>query len=326
MEHMSNSTPSSAELLPPTIHSSVEDMPEEMLAIYKNSNRTLAELYSRPLSQRHLERSAGAISRTALGGLGGAPKEEPTCALILGAGQMADTPFLDIVRAFDHTTFIEPDIRTTETTLRTLPSKLLGKVSLIGADITGIAAPFANTIDKLAGQHNDYLGFAAAATSAVRELQIEDTQPNLEQKFNFVCSNLLLSRLTEPLYDFLNGRLRNPPYSTRLSSPDNAEAADQPLASAMDNLRRELQKQHIGYLRRLVADKGVVHFADIYTKLYGRGKDFRRRNVLDEKILDVTIGKGFKDLNNQQPKDRWMWPRPVQSSVVIARALIPKTV
>lgn len=211
-----------------------------------------------------MRKSQSDIAGTALKALErSAPGEERT-AVILGAGNCFDIPLPQLVSEFDRTTLVDVNTKQTEQALCSLPPNLLGKVVLIRADVSGAMKGYYDAFGQ-AMEEKDYRRFQEVAAALVGRLDVVKSQVNFGEKYNFVCSQLLMTQLGSVPTTNL-GELSAKKYGSNfLAEPDKAAE----LSDVVDRQILNIQKAHIGHLRSLTKDRGTVHFADTVAKIEG---------------------------------------------------------
>lgn len=284
------------------IDASLAVMPPEATVSYAWMNEsTMQDYLANPTTQwDHLLRSMQAIRSTAQAALRRSRPGEQRRALILGAGNCLDIPLEEIVDTFDHTTLVDVHVTSTEKALADLPSRLLGKVSLVGADVSGIMAGFITDMQRLGEEQATYDGFTAAAAAKVDSFDPKNKQPDVGRDYTFVCSQLLLTQLTPVPYGVLNGAVVNRKYDRRLSMQSGT-----PLGGALEGLNTHLQHEHISYLAHVVGQTGTVHFADTYGKVVASDRGLVLSPMVDDDLLQAKIDEHFTTL---APSEQWFWP------------------
>ncbi|HSX28935.1 MAG TPA: hypothetical protein VLE73_00080 [Candidatus Saccharimonadales bacterium] len=300
-------------------------IPEHIQMSFANGGHATSSLY-RSFGDRyytsHIDNSHEHIIATAGAALVGTAPGEPSRAVILGAGGCNDIPLPFIAETFDHTTLVDADPASSERALSRLPSELLGKVSLVGADITGIIGPFAHTIGNLVDRHPDMPSFDRAAAEYIRHIDPQDAPPALEGPYTFVSSHLAMSVIAQGPGDILEKLTKRPKLPDELQAATN-EPVD-PLTEALKALEGRLQSAHIAYLGRLIAHNGAVHFADTTDCIrLIKGAGFKRTPLVDEPALRAAVQGGYTEL---RPSKAWLWKSspPVAFSVK-SFALAPRT-
>ncbi len=302
---LSNRVEPSAEGFSPVLHSA-----------YGSMNAAIAAdrlLYANNFQADHLDYSHENIYATAQVALARSVTGEERNALILGAGGCGDIPLIDIVSEFDKTVLVDADISQTELALNALPFDLLGKVSLVRADISGVAKDFDRAFGQ-AATTTSYQHFVQQAAAMVREIDVTKNRLDLGEKFSFVCSQLLMSQLASlPIMHL--GPLSAGKFGRQFEMNPDGEAAA--LVLALDDQNASLQFGHIDHLRRLVRDNGTVHFADTMVEF-----------VDDKKILMMQkpiIGHIDEAFDHVCPAMTWRYDvSPSQAFQVGSFALAPK--
>jgi len=304
------------------IDPSLEAMPSEIREKYVTWNSSLdadfAEYWY--LQAEHIALSQQHIAMTADEALRRAPSGSPRRALLLGAGNCYDTPIAALADAFDSVTLVDVDTQASERTLASLTGRQLGKISLIGADVSGTMGPLLSDIYRLSKEHASYADFAAALTPVVDELPIFGVQPDIGRDYTFVSSQLLMTQLAGLPVQEINVRVLQAKYGHgyRTPAPDAPDAA---LMKGLSALSHCLQVGHVDYLRRLIADTGTVHFADTSALLVD-GKDAARHNLMEYDLVLPQFAARFDMLRDLEI---WDWrQRPDRIFRVISLGFTPK--
>lgn len=313
-------SPESHEYLPtPIIDPTAAGIPLWVAQGYTSMNESIAANRATEQTQsRHLIRSRAAISATAQEALRRAPSGEERTALILGPGGCFDIPVEEIVSEFDRTTFLDVDTTHTERALSSLPANLLGKVSLVKADVSGQVTRVSNIFEKAGTLSANYPNFIKNVSRELKKLTNQPTPTPIKGKYMFVSSQLLMSQICSLPYGQFAEYVQEK-YGQPLSPSISTEpgALDAPLTGAMNMYTMATQTAHIQHLARLVADTGTVHFADTAgIMIAGQPQLMTHPHVLRE------IGKHFIDI---VPMAEWLWKAtPNLPFYVIARSLAPK--
>jgi hypothetical protein len=305
----------------------LDAMPASMAATYTMMNQGLAiEACAYPTRQRlHVERSRQAIARTALTALEMAPAGEPKRALLLGGGNCTDIPLAAIVDTFDHTTLVDSDTESIAASASRLPRPLLGKISLVGADVTGVMAELTGEMERLAAAHTTHAEFAETAAEFICQLDPTMSQPDLGHNYSFVCSQLLLSQLLALPIAFLSTRILEQKYGQQLTN--DAVPEEVSLFAALQDLDRGIQLGHLSWLRRLASPRGTVHFADTYTKATHLTGGPRAGTLLQPYIVDETINPVIdQHFTTLRLSEEWLWQVAAHEAfVVVSHALTPQS-
>ncbi len=286
----------------------------ETYAVINNVDALSYETYS-----AHTLRSWQAIHQTAVSALKNAPSNQPRTAVILGTGNCFDIPLPEIIDSFDSIALVDVDTGSTERALSDLSVKELGKVSLVGADVTGIMTEFGSSLHKLADKTPNISTFVTAASGIIESINPSGRQPHISEDFSFVCSQLLLSQLGLPPKLYLDSLLREK-YGTSLSCDKGG--MEEPMVRALSNLTARLQTSHIHYLAQLARREGAVHFADTYTvgvdtpdapPIIPMVFDHLIAPIIDEHFSEIAARKG------------WLWKQPSgKLFTVVSHSLTPK--
>lgn len=295
MSHISPESP-----IPITVDATVGDMPAWLTEGYVEKNQYIANdnaRYGGTIQAEHINLSHGAIAATAVLALERAPKGEDRTALILGPGGCFDIPLQAIVTEFDRTTLVEVDAASTEEVLSTLPSRLLKKVNLVNADITGGIAPLSKVFENAKMAQLTFKEFIGIAAEAVGELTNRPASPPVEGKYSFACSQLLMSQLVGiPQLQFYNYVQQT--YDRSLSRGPGYE--DEALVFALNEYNLRTQTSHIDHLAQLITKSGTVHFADTLVEIKPGGDMLPMTN---SKVLD-QIKEHFTET---RPQEGWNW-------------------
>lgn len=295
---------------------STTDMPPWVKGAYTEMNKHIAEDESRygdNIQRPHLTLSRRAISATAHAALHRAPRGEERSALILGAGGCFDIPLEEIVTDFDKTTLVDVDVESTERALSDLPTTLLGKVSILKSDITGNVAGLSKIIEN--ARKLPYLDFIDAATSDIKEQATMRRPLNLQGKYSFTCSQLLMTQLSSiPFIRFASfvGEQYGKPLSMGLGLPD------EPLIRALNEYNLGVQVEHIDHLAQLALSHGSVHFADTVAEV--------RNGQILPMISTAPLQRLDRHFDRLKNDEDWLWQSlPTRAFYVFSHSLIPKS-
>ena len=299
-----------------TIDHSMDAFPASFTEAYELMNDSIASEraeFGPTLQREHLEVSRYAIWATANTALSRATAGSTNKAIILGAGGCFDIPVEEIVTEFDATTLVDIDTQHTERALSDLPARLLGKVSLVKADITGGVAEFAEAL-KVVDEESSYERFVEAAVNVVNGINFANNF-GIGGEYSFVCSQLLMTQLSSiPIIKFEN-RIHEK-YGRSVTRQPNP--TDLPLALALNDFNLRNQAGHISHLARLTRNTGTVHFADTIAA------------VKEGRVLPMVTGRPFKEMSRYfvdlaRPAI-WQWQcTPERAFCVSAKSLAPKT-
>ncbi len=257
-------------LLSNRVDPSAGDFSEALDAAYRDMNITIATSrahYAHNLQADHLDYSHEDIYATAQEALTRAIADEERTALILGAGGCGDIPLADIVSEFDKTVLVDTDTSQTECALGALPFAMLGKISLIKADVAGVAKGF----DRAFGQAftaKNYKQYTQRAAEILRGIDITKSRFDPGQKYSFVCSHLLATQLVNIPIMYL-GPVSAERFNRSFDPFTPSGADDVELVEAIRQQLVDIPTGHIDHLRHLVKDNGTVHFADTLTARVG---------------------------------------------------------
>lgn len=271
--------------------------------------------------RRHLSLSRATLTETAEIALDAAEEGTPSRALILGAGNCTDIPLDFIAPNFDEIVLVDADIAATERAVRHLPPYLLGKISLVGADVTGIIPSLSASIEQAVGSCPTFDQFVPTVVQSLSTINPDTSpKPNLGDGFNFVCSQLLMSQLClAPLTHMAVRQI--PQHYGKTPSIADIESEDE-LYRATDLLEVATQLSHISYLRRLVATNGTVHLADTYELDTIETAERQQRVMLDPAVFQPHIDQLF---NSLAPATSWKWTiGPARTFSVTAHSLAPR--
>jgi hypothetical protein len=305
------------------IDPSLAAVPDVQAALFNNGSNALNrrfELLRDTQYRHHVVKSEQQIVATARDALVSAPPDQPTRALILGGGSCNDIPLKYLVAAFDHTTLVDISPAAAERAITQLPEGLLGKVSLVGAEASGILGTFASSMQELADSHADFHSFADAAAAHMASVEANDAPPKLAAPYTFVSSHLVMSQIMGAPGDILDTGVGARTYGRIL--PVQSEK-DTPLPEALTNLQGQLRQAHVNYLGRLVADTGTVHFADTLTIIRPTEGHLKRKPLVDGSALQNDIAQNFTEI---RPPAHWVWKAnpPFTSYGVTSYALEPR--
>ena len=296
---------------------SVVALPSWVKDAYEDRNAQTARdraTYGETIQYEHLTMSRSAIAATAAAALRHANGDEDRTALILGPGGCFDIPLEEIVTAFDKTTLVDVDTTQTERALSELPARLLGKIGLVRADITGRVAEMSAIFEQTDGM--DYLGFIAAATAAVNSMIERPSYPPVQGRHSFTCSQLLLTQLSSiPFLRFARhvGDVYGQPLSLRPGLPD------EPLGYALNEYNVKIQADHIRHLAQLTRPNGTIHFADTIAEVV-HGQVMPMMNA-------VAIEEMATQLSPLTPEVIWTWrSTPDRQFYVLGQSFTPKHV
>jgi hypothetical protein len=247
---------------------SAEGLPAAMVDAYGTMNNNIAydrAFFALSLQHDHLLNSQINITDTAKEALRRTPVIEERTALILGAGGCLDIPLAEIVTEFDKTTVVDVHTEQTEEALGRLPSSLLGKVSLVRAELSGFAKGL-NDMFEQASEQKDFGQFVEVTAAMTRQLDVAG-RAELGSDYSFVCSQLLMTQLAS--IPFLNlSEMIRAKYGKPLTMAPGKE--DDGLIRALDGQNIKAQTGHVKQLRQLVADTGTVHLADTWAEVRGK--------------------------------------------------------
>lgn len=265
------------------------------------------------LNAAHYARSRLSIAATTQEALWGTSHEHERRALIVGPGACHDLPLEHIVESFDHTTLVEMDLPTTERALSVLSPRLLGRVSLIHGDITGMAQRFYGTMNEIVEACDNFKDFVPAAAETCAALRVQDAAPDIGRDYTFVCSQLVMSQLFPPSFEVLGESLKSK-YGVNLS---HALLPDDRLSFAFREYTGKLQAQHIKTLASVVSQSGVVQLADTYLRVSHTGGPTGPMIVSD--VVESAMERHFEHV---RPHEKWQWtPTPAFDFLVVSSAL-----
>src|SRR5688572_8857401 len=253
-------------LLSSGVDPSVEGFSPDLDDAYRSMNVTIATdraAYASSFQRSHLVFSREAIAITAEEALHRSSPGEERSALVLGAGGCRDIPLEGLVSEFDRTVLVDADTEQTERALSDLPSNLLGKVSLIKADVAGVAKGFDRAFGQAVTARN-YRQYAQRAAEVFRDMDVTESWFDPGEKYSFVCSQLLASQLVNiPLMHL------GPVAASKFNRPFNpltpSGRDDAELVEVINQQMVDIPTGHVDHLRQLVKDNGTVHFADTVT-------------------------------------------------------------
>lgn len=304
----------------PIIDQSVASLPPVIIDAYRGMNQNIANermLYGATVQQAHLQLSRQAIGATAHAALARSSSGEARSAIVLGAGGCFDIPIEEIITEFDTTTVVDVDTEQTERALSNFSPRLLGKVTLLKADISGTAARLSDAVGRACDEptHADFIATATEGVRATLASNNDDHHPDLGGDYSFVCSQLLMTQLTSIPISYFRRKVQER-YGVPLSM--RPDLPDAPLAFALNDYNFKVQHSHIAHLSRLVSDRGTVHFADTVAEI---GLDGRLLPMTNKGVLDGLEAR-FSTLH--EPAG-WQWQStPDRSFYVMAYSLAPK--
>lgn len=290
----------------------------EMQGEYAEANDMIAvdrQDFGLSMQMHHLTLSHSNIQETALGALQRSKPGEARTAIVLGAGGCVDLPIDFLVSEFDRTTFVDIDTKHTEMALSSLSTQLLGKVSLVKADIAGVA-PSLESIFEQASQEEDFYRFTDMAARLINSLDVVSTQLQFNERFSFVCSQLLMTQLmgipTLHFNDLVKQR-----YGLDASGQSKINDTNLELALNMQGLNT--RASHISHLQRITRPNGTVHLADTLAIMYAGGQPLP---MVTQDVLR-TIDMYFDHL---RPSTNWMYDASFERQFYVGSyALTPKT-
>jgi hypothetical protein len=304
-----------------TVDPSLENIPPDVRALYTLQNNGMGSDYVNygALQLPHIQQSQEEIGQTAALALKRAPQDRPRRALILGSGNGLDIPLKALLAEFDQTVVVDIDTTNSEAALRhRLPLALLGKVSLVGADVTGVVGEFTATVRRLASEQPTHEGFLAAFATATQTMDLNQAPPELGRGYDFVCSQLLLSQLAVVPQDVMVAAAEAR-YPKQLRTVEGVLAQ----ATAFDNFNMSLRRAHLHLLARTVAESGAVYFADTYVR---SGVDSGVPSVLtmvSEEVVNPVLERHFRPT---RPQKLWVWnANPLTTYAVVSHSLVPNT-
>ena len=232
-------------------------------------------------------------------------------ALFLGSGLGSDLPLEDLVIAgFDSLTLVD---LYSENTARALEERIpspqeQSRLTVMRADMSGVGAEVFNQMEAVREATDNATAFSARTSRILRQAQ---TSPSLDVKldddFTFVCSNLLLSQLTELPFAYIDDVLHN-----RAGVGLNDLSIDNQLFLQFYMLKREIEIKHITNLRSYVSLNGLVYFGDTISDQNGL--------MLGMDEIDAQIEDSFNGLSNKE----WKWHEGDDTFTVVSRTLRPK--
>lgn len=299
---------------PVTIDPSAQGLPSAMKQEYAQTINGIAyerKKYSH-LQANHIEASKRDIAETAEQALRQSrQKRVERTALILGAGTCLDIPMSDILEGFDHTTVLDVDTGHTERFLSELPPKLLGKVSLIRAEVSGMARGLYDVFEKSDG--SSYGRFISSAAAMVDLLDATSSPVELKN-YTFVCSHLLMTQLcTTPVMWFGNAMTQR--YGQTLR-PEPGHSSG-PLVRALLSKTAEQQQRHLRWLGELAGGEGIIHWADTLSAIK-KGREYRMVSPSVSKVLQ----EDFAQLRD--PRTWTYTAEPELAFAVESHSLAPK--
>lgn len=303
-----------------TVDPSAANLPADLLELYDMMNRELAIVHGLPTSTEqvaHLLYSREAIGAAAQTALRSTPAGQTRSAFLLGVGRGWDSPVEQIVSEFDHTTFLDIETTQTEEALSKLPSNLLGKVSLVQADLTGIAGQLVATAQESLDAAGSFADFARTAPHAIRLIR-PDMESHLRGQYSFVCSHLVMSQLLANPWQFVRERVQQKfgqTLSREVGLPE-VSLPDEALALVIGGLTGQLQQRHLSHLNKWVEPTGAVHFADTFAR------SAKMNTTAPEDFLPMLYPEITEDMAvlfpNATPQNHWFWHNRGGDRYVIA--------
>jgi len=243
------------------VHPSAENLPAFMLEGYAQVNAGIhaeRRAFGTTLQAPHLRRSQQDIAETAGEALRRTGSGDERSAIVLGAGGCADIPLERLATDFDSVTVVDLDTSQTERALSNISGPLLGKITLMKADISGLAAGFARLFQE-AGEAPDLDGFSRKAARLATAMNAEAAAARFGDDYAFVCSQLVMSQLVSLPVLEVNERAKERYGQSLRLTPAGPHSE---LFAALNGVNRDAQMAHARQLRSLVRHNGTVHFAD----------------------------------------------------------------
>jgi hypothetical protein len=294
---------------------SAEGLPAVMVDAYGTLNSSIADdraLFALGMQREHLLASRAEITETAIEALRRTPADEERTALILGAGGCLDIPLAEIVTEFDKTTVVDVHTEQTEEALGRLPSSLLGKVSLVRADLSGLVKGVDNVFEQ-ASKQEDYERFVEVAAAMTQQLDVAG-RAELGGDYSFVCSQLLMTQLAFNPFMHLSERV-HAKYGKPLAMGRGNN--DKDLARAIDEQSIKSQTEHLKQLHQLVADTGTVHLADTWAEVRGK--------TMLPMVCEAAVKTIQSEFSNVRDPNMWYYNASLKlKHLVGSYALAPK--
>ena len=256
-------------------------------------NRTIATLDEEPGAVRqstkdHYRRSKTEILRTANLARKRAPRGEPTSALILGAGRCNDIPVEDLARSFSRLTFIEQSSQRTKAVIEQLPPHLQEKITIVTADLSGVAGKLITGWQRADEQSTSPDTFIEAMLDTVASIKNRDQVPEMGTH-TFVSSHLILSQIDDLPYSYAK---------TLLDKHRPLRPAELRITT---RLHTDLQSAHMQALSNSIKPEGIVHFSDTYTCKRPGEKELTPD--IDSDLLHATRDRLF----TSELRGQWNW-------------------
>lgn len=303
-------------IIPIRTDPSIEDVPAAMLGSYADMNASIAQdnaAHGSTVQALHLAASRRDIVDTAEQALRRTQSRDERTAVILGAGGCFDIPLEWLVADFTKTTLVDIHTEQTERALSRLSPKLLGKVSLVQAELSGLAKGISQVADHTA-QESNYSQFLHNAAAIVRSLNVVGSQVELGGDYAFTCSQLLMTQLCSIPYLHL-GRVVRETYRRSLTMQPGFE--DDALIAALNDQSVKVQSSHIWQLAHLTSKNGTIHFADTW----GERRGAQILPMISSGVLKA-INMGFDELRKP---NIWQYVvSPQKVFLVGSYALSPK--
>jgi len=313
-----------SEMLPISIvqDPSLDPLSANMASSYATANQHIAQEHQAhfSLQREHIAASRLAILNTAEKALQRTPASEgPRRAIVLGAGNCIDIPVAELAASFDKMTLVDAHIESVKEAVSRLPGKLIAKINVVGADISGVAGEIGSVMEQTAQRRTSYAEYARSLAPRLNRIDPAGKPPDLGEDYTFACSQLVLSQLGGIPFSVLGKRLAEQ-YEMPISN--ELTPAQVSLLDATTEATIRLQKSHVEYLARLVRSSGTVHLADTYAEV--------KKNSAQQQLLPmVMVGEVQpvidRHFENLTPLEDWYWPpRPNRLYYVIANSLAPR--
>lgn len=287
-----------------SIHPSAQSIPAETVASFVKINAAIRRNHEqwKNIYAEHINNSKASILHTAERALSRTPHGKRKKALILGAGNCSDIPLPELTDRFDEVTLVEIDNESTERAVKDLSPAQQKKIKIVAADVTGIVGEFAEGINQtLTSPLPDFL---VRAAEVIREIDVTEKNPDLEDDYTFVSSHLVMSQLAGLPNNYLRTTIMKR-YGIRLSSEPGRD--DEQLLNNLNIFNHLLQIEHINLLAKLVSSNGTVHLADTYAKVLPTPDPSQPQilKMILPEIIDPFIVQNFTSSTDEA--DYWMW-------------------
>jgi hypothetical protein len=207
-----------------------------------------------------------------------------------------------------------------------LPIDSRRKITIVVADITGIAKELTSAIESLSNTDPAPIDFLRNATGIVDDIDVGIRHLNLGNDYAFVCSQLVMSQLTHLYNRFIEETFRA--LTGRVGVQESSIPRGGSLGKALMRLSSRLEVEHVRFLAQLASLSGGVHLADTYNVREQRDGYKTERPFIAIEEIDSEISRHFAEL---RPKTSWTLGRPGTDGMftdkvftVVSNALSPR--